>query len=123
MEAKEFGKYLNEVRKEKGLTIRQIETYSGVSNSYLSQLENGKKGIPSPSILKKLSKALKVDYNSLMIKAGYLDENEKITVNETELADLMKEETVNYKGRKLSKEEIDQINKMMELLLDKRGTD
>lgn len=123
MEAKEFGEYLRKLRKEKNLTIRQIETYSGVSNSYLSQVENGKKGIPSPSILKKLSKALKVDYNLLMIKAGHLDENEKIIVEENELLNLIKENEVKYKGRPLTEEQREQVEKMLHILLDKKSTD
>lgn len=71
MQAKEFGEFLRSIRNERGLTIRQIETYSGVSNSYLSQVENGKRSIPSPDILKKLAPALKVSYELLMEKAGY----------------------------------------------------
>lgn len=73
MKAKEFGEYIRGLRKSKKITIRQIELYEGVSNSYLSLLENGKRGIPSPDILKKLSKALDVNYEQLMEKAGYLD--------------------------------------------------
>jgi hypothetical protein len=36
-----------QMRKSKGLTLRQVEKKTGVSNAYLSQLENGK--ITSPS--------------------------------------------------------------------------
>lgn len=74
MKAKEFGEYIRGLRKAKKLTIRQLEEYSGVSNSYLSQLENGKKEIPSATILKKLSDPLGVAHQELMVKAGYLDE-------------------------------------------------
>ncbi|MCL6443433.1 MAG: helix-turn-helix domain-containing protein [Alicyclobacillus sp.] len=74
MEAKAFGEYIRSLRQNANLTIRQVEAYSGVSNAYLSQLENGKRGIPSPDILRKLSKPLKVSYEELMIAAGYLTE-------------------------------------------------
>lgn len=70
--ALEFGAYLKELRKLQSLTIRQLEDKSGVSNAYLSQLENGKRGIPSPEILKKIHKPLDVDYDQLMEKAGYI---------------------------------------------------
>lgn len=123
MEAKEFGEYLKDIRKERGLTIRQIETYSGVSNSYLSQLENGKKGIPSPTILKKLSKALKVDYNLLMIKAGHLENNEKIIAEDHELLKVIKEHNLKYKGKVLTSEQKEQVEKMLQILLDKKSTD
>lgn len=70
----EFGNYLRELRKKKKLTIRQLDTYSGVSHSYISQVERGNRGIPSPEILEKLAKPLGVDYEELMIKAGYMKE-------------------------------------------------
>lgn len=77
MEAKEFGDFLKGLRKAKKMTIRQLELYSKVSNAYISQLERGERGIPSPDILKKLSHPLGADYNDLMIKAGYVEENKK----------------------------------------------
>ncbi|OZU88676.1 hypothetical protein CIL03_10325 [Virgibacillus indicus] len=76
MEAKQFGVYIKKIREEKDLSIRQLELYSGVSNSYLSQLENGKRGVPSPEIIRKLSKGLKTSYADLLLHAGYIDNNE-----------------------------------------------
>ena len=73
MDALEFGKYLKSLREAKKMTIRQLELYSGVSNAYLSHIENGKRGIPSPEILRKLSKPLDVPYEELMARAGYID--------------------------------------------------
>lgn len=77
MEAKEFGEYLKRVRKSKKMTIRQLELYSKVSNAYISQLERGDRGIPSPDIIRKLSSPLGLDYNEMMIQAGYVEENKK----------------------------------------------
>ncbi|WP_084413464.1 helix-turn-helix domain-containing protein [Desulfovirgula thermocuniculi] len=82
MKAAEFGRYLQHLRKKRGLTIRQVELASGVSNSYLSQIENGKRGIPSPEILKKLAPVLHVSYKELMVKAGYLDDYDQTGVEE-----------------------------------------
>lgn len=73
MKAKEFGNFLRNLRKERNLTIRQIEAFSGVSNSYLSLVENGKRGIPSPDMLAKLAPVLKIPYMELMTAAGYLE--------------------------------------------------
>lgn len=78
MNAKEFGEYLKGLRREKKLTIRQLDLYSGVSNSYISQMERGARGIPSPDILKKLAKPLGVSYEELMAKAGYFDSGESL---------------------------------------------
>lgn len=68
----EFGNYLKNLRKENGLTIRQLTEKSGVSNAYLSQLETGKRGLPKPEILAKLHGPLGVGYDELMEKAGYI---------------------------------------------------
>lgn len=77
MTPQEFGKYLKQLRMSLNLSIRQLALCSGVSNSYISQIENGKRGIPNPEILKKLAPHLKVSYNELMQKAGYIDDNNK----------------------------------------------
>jgi SOS regulatory protein LexA len=67
-----FGEYLKQLRNERRLSLRQLEKLSGVSNAYLSLLERGKKGIPSPDILKKIHGPLDVSYDELMEKAGYI---------------------------------------------------
>ncbi|NEU29961.1 helix-turn-helix transcriptional regulator [bacterium LRH843] len=67
----EFGEYLKYLRKQRGLTLIEMQEQSGVSNSYLSQLENGQFK-PSPEILRKLHRPLSVSYNTLMHKAGYI---------------------------------------------------
>jgi transcriptional regulator with XRE-family HTH domain len=77
LEPVDFGKYLRKLRKEKKLTVRQLDLYSGVSHSYISQIERGARGIPSPEILLKLSKALNVEYEELMKAAGYIRDNKK----------------------------------------------
>lgn len=85
MDKKEFGNYIRNIRKEKKLTIRQVELYSGVSNSYLSLLENGKRDIPSPDILKKLARVYKISYTNLMNKAGYIEDKVDNNKNENNL--------------------------------------
>jgi len=67
-----FGQYLRTLRKNKGLTVRKLEELSGVSASYVTNVENGKRGIPSPDILQKVAEPLGVEYEELMEKAGYL---------------------------------------------------
>ena len=42
------------MRKEKGLTLRQVEEMTGISNPYLSQLETGKIVSPSYNIVRTL---------------------------------------------------------------------
>ena len=75
----ELGALLSDLRNAKGLTLREVEEASGgsVSNAYLSQLENGKIGKPSPTVLRDLAEVYVVPYDSLMEKAGYLLPSEK----------------------------------------------
>lgn len=66
-----LGSYLKALRRERGCTLRYVEKMAGVSNAYLSQLENGKIRNPSPAILHKLSKAYDISFSLLMKQAGY----------------------------------------------------
>ena len=68
----EFGRFLRERRKQMGLTLQSLAKLSGVSQTYLTNIENGKRGIPSPEILNKLADPLEISYKELMEKAGYL---------------------------------------------------
>lgn len=68
-----FYNQLKDIRKQKGFTIREVAHRSGVSAAYISQLENGNRGIPSPDIIQKLSDGLNVSYTELMKAAGYLE--------------------------------------------------
>lgn len=71
-DSKEFGNFLKELRNKKGLTLTELAEKLGMSQPYLSQIENGKKGIPSPGVLGKLADPLGVTYIELMTKAGYM---------------------------------------------------
>ena len=70
----ELGAVLADLRKAKGLSLREVEEATGyaVSNAYLSQLENGRIQKPSPNVLHSLSAVYAVPPESLMEKAGYL---------------------------------------------------
>lgn len=62
---------LREARTASQLSLRAVEKLTGISNPYLSQLENGKTINPSPHVLSKLAKAYAVPYRQLMTAAGY----------------------------------------------------
>ena len=70
----ELGALLADLRKAKGLSLREVEEATGkaVSNAYLSQLENGRIRKPSPNVLHGLADVYAVPYETLMEKAGYL---------------------------------------------------
>ena len=71
-----LGPYLRKARDDCGYSLRRVEseTDGQVSNAYLSQLETGKIVRPSPNILYALSKAVNVEYDQLMLRAGYIVE-------------------------------------------------
>ena len=75
----DLSEVLKELRSSRGLSLRQVEKKIGISNAYLSQLENGKIGQPSPHILHKLSEVYKTPYNRLMKLAGYIKSEESET--------------------------------------------
>ncbi|SMQ75782.1 Transcriptional regulator, contains XRE-family HTH domain [Bacillus sp. OV166] len=76
-ETTEIGAYIKKIRESKNLGVNQLAQYAGVSAAQISRIENGKRENPKPETLAKLAKALKVDYDELMSKAGYIDTDEK----------------------------------------------
>jgi transcriptional regulator with XRE-family HTH domain len=68
----DFGAYLRDLRRVRRLTLRAVEEQSGVSNSYLSQVEHGHIRQPSPHVLQKLAAVYGVAYEALMARAGYI---------------------------------------------------
>ena len=65
------GRLLADARKRCKLTLRAVEDTVGISNAYLSQLENGKVRAPSPMVLHKLSELYGLSYATVMREAGY----------------------------------------------------
>ena len=67
-----FGLFLRNKRREKGLTLKELGSKIGLSQPYLSQIEKGQRGIPSPELLMKLASPLGVNYALLLLEAGYI---------------------------------------------------
>lgn len=122
-----IGEYLRTLRKGKKLTLLRLQEESGVSNSYLSQIENNQ-FTPSPDILKKISDPLGVPYSQLMAKAGYMpmqteEDNIKMQLDKyDELIDDLTEEinkTRDIEGRK----DIEFLNfNYLDQLVDRKTT-
>jgi transcriptional regulator with XRE-family HTH domain len=72
-----LGKTLKSNRELIPLTLRQVEEVTGISNAYLSQLENEKIKKPSANILYKLSTLYRLDLNLLLSAAGIIEKTEK----------------------------------------------
>ncbi len=69
-----LGEYLASIRADRKMTLRDVEeaTEKGVSNAYLSQIENDRIRKPSPNVLHSLAEIYAISFENLMIKAGYL---------------------------------------------------
>ncbi len=68
-----LGKKLKDAREHLPMTLRQVEDATGISNAYLSQLENEKIQKPSANILYKLSTLYRINLNSLLAAAGIIE--------------------------------------------------
>ncbi|SEB79058.1 helix-turn-helix transcriptional regulator [Paenibacillus sp. GP183] len=89
-----FGKFLEQLRGK--MSLRDAAYKSGLSHAYIRDLElernrsTNDKIKPSPDTLKKLSDAYNISYTELMIKAGYLDNQEtQAALPEIDLKEVM----------------------------------
>jgi transcriptional regulator with XRE-family HTH domain len=69
---KSLGQKLRERRDALGLSLREVEKLTGISNAHLSQIETGKIERPEVSLLFQLAEAYDLDFVELMNQAGHL---------------------------------------------------
>jgi transcriptional regulator with XRE-family HTH domain len=69
-----FDEYLRKLRMDQKFSLRDVAARTGVSVSYLTMIEHGRRGAPGVPILKKLAPLYKIPLRELMKSAGYLDE-------------------------------------------------
>ena len=67
---KSFGKIIRESRVKNGFGQRELATKIGVAASYLNDIEKEKRSAPKQIVIKKLSKLLKININTLNDLAG-----------------------------------------------------
>ena len=67
-----LGETLRAAREGRGLTLRDVEAATDISNGYLSQLEANQIKAPSPKHLIRLGECLSIPYEKLMRLAGYV---------------------------------------------------
>jgi HTH-type transcriptional regulator, competence development regulator len=108
---KSLGETLKNARELVPLTLRQVEEAAGISNAYLSQLENNKIKKPSASVLYKLATLYNVDLDSFLASAGIIEE---YTPKQRELL-----KTISLSAGKLSEEEEEELIKYLKYLRSK----
>jgi transcriptional regulator with XRE-family HTH domain len=77
-----LGEKIRELRDELGMSQAQLSVQGGLSQGYLSQLENDEVQNPSAAVIFGLAKALHVDPRVLMQAAGYGQPGESDAANE-----------------------------------------
>ena len=95
---KNYGDYIKALRESKGLTLREVEKKTEISNAYLSQLESSKIKQPSPTTLYKIAELYGVQYEILMEKVGY-------PVPQNRMVNAKNNERVSHRLGSVSKEE------------------
>lgn len=65
---------LRKLRESAGMTLRDVETATSISNAYLSQLETGKIRRPSAQAIYTLAKLYSYDMEKLFIETGLFKE-------------------------------------------------
>jgi transcriptional regulator with XRE-family HTH domain len=118
-----FYEQLRDMRKLKGFTIRELADRSGVSAAYISQLENGNRGVPSPDVLMKLSEGLNTPYSELMNIAGYLEKSgserehdETYAKPRVNLRRFLRENELIFDGIELTEQDKEWVERMLTVL-------
>lgn len=107
-----LGTTLKESRKLLGFTLIDVQNVTGISNAYLSQLENDKIKSPSVNILSKLSSMYRVSLKDLLAKANLIDK-EKAREEEVNLNFAQQ---VAFRSEDLTEEERDHVLKYLEFI-------
>lgn len=81
-----LGQFLKNARLLKEISLRALEQETGISNAYLSQLENDKAKNPSMDILYKLANIYGIDYNQLLVLSGLIEQKTESTISFGEYA-------------------------------------
>ncbi|WP_340017319.1 helix-turn-helix domain-containing protein [Paenibacillus sp. FSL K6-1318] len=101
-----FGPYMKQLREQQGYSINQLAEAAGISNSQISRIENGVRGVPKPATIRKISDALSIPYTEMMKQAGYIEPG-----SSTELQDVP--EWATYKDRRDFKKMLEDDDDLM----------
>ncbi|HBE80330.1 MAG TPA: hypothetical protein DDW65_21490 [Firmicutes bacterium] len=85
MDAKEFGRYIENLRLQAGYqTVDSLSKESGVWGTTISRIESGTTKSPSVDTLKKLAPFLKVTYEEILKAAGILENDGNFKIEMTD---------------------------------------
>lgn len=105
-----LGTYIRRLRESKKLGVNQLATYSGISAAQISRIETGERKQPRPETIAKLAQALKIPYEVLMEKAGYINQMDQKSSEDIN--------TAFYDFDGLSEEEKEYLERQLEIFRD-----
>lgn len=111
-----LGTTLKDARKNIGLTLRQVEEMTNISNAYLSQLENDKIKNPSVNILSKLSSLYKVSLKNLLSNANMIDKKDA----QLEEVNLSFAQNIAFRSEGLTEEERKDVLRYLEFVKSRK---
>ncbi|URZ17346.1 helix-turn-helix domain-containing protein [Clostridium felsineum] len=72
LETETFGEYIKRIRLLRGYSQRELATLSSLSSGTIYRIENGE-NYPESYIVINLAEALKLDKDTLLVEAGYIN--------------------------------------------------
>lgn len=112
-----FGNRIRQLRKEHGLTLRELANQVDIDFTYLSKIENGRGPAPAEATIRRLAEVLHADADELILLADKLPtgfEQDLLARPEKQVAELYR----SMAGKRYTDEEWRRIVK----LLWKEGT-
>ena len=105
-----LGEYLKGKRNVKGVTVRDVSYETGLSPGYISRMENNSSK-PSFETLLKLSEVLSFDLDEVVGLNVKVDDS-------FDIFDILSDFNLKINGKKLSKNEKDNISNIIKLIYD-----
>lgn len=82
---RDLGGFIRDQRRAAHLSVRRLADMADISNPYLSQIERGLRK-PSAEILQSIAGALRISAETLYVRAGFLNPEERPTDIEAAVA-------------------------------------
>lgn len=111
-----IGSTLKNTRKNLGLTLRRVEELSGISNAYLSQLENDKIKNPSGNVLSRLSNLYKIPLKVLLNSGNDLEDLDE---ENNDIANSFAQK-IAFSSKDLTEDEKNEVLKYLEFIKSHR---
>lgn len=108
----QFGLKIKELRNKHHFTVRQVSQQAGISSSFWSLVENGKRNIPKPVTLEKMAHGLREPKEKILELAGLDTSNNNNKENKhVDLAD--DDVVMSYEGKPIPPEDLEVMRRFL----------